>query len=423
MSNKKGFTLVELLAVIAILAILVLITMPNIVGMFTKAKKDTFLIEAKNVYKEVSNKYISETMKGNKLSSINSKDNTRLDLDSNDLAYNIKIDSKGNVEFFTASNNSYCISGKISNINDLTIDKVQDGSCDTTNDGIHCTFDGELVQGAELKKGDYVYRYKQEGRHGERGAFTWSNMNEDGWGVAFNGKDTAESEICAYINDKPIISTSLMFYKYSLSNVDLSSFDTSRVTNMYGMFESLNVDNLDLSTLNTKNVTNMAGMFWGCGAETLDISNFDTSNVTDMSELFRYAKAREVIGLDKLDTSNVTNMKYMFSISKMEYINVSNFNTSEVKTMYGMFTDSMASEIIIGNIDTSNVDDMSGMFSYLKNIETIDLSGITLNENVKLISMFSGTSATKGYAKDIATAEKLNNSYGMPNSLKFVVKK
>ncbi|UKI58404.1 MAG: prepilin-type N-terminal cleavage/methylation domain-containing protein [Clostridium sp.] len=37
--NKKGFTLVELLAVIAILAILVLVAVPNVLGMFNNAKK------------------------------------------------------------------------------------------------------------------------------------------------------------------------------------------------------------------------------------------------------------------------------------------------------------------------------------------------------------------------------------------------
>ena len=47
--NKKGFTLVELLAVIAILAILVLVAVPNVLNMFNQAKKDTFLIEAKNI--------------------------------------------------------------------------------------------------------------------------------------------------------------------------------------------------------------------------------------------------------------------------------------------------------------------------------------------------------------------------------------
>ena len=57
--NKKGFTLVELLVVIAILALLVIIALSNVLSMFNKAKKDTFLTEAKTVYKEVSKKYIT----------------------------------------------------------------------------------------------------------------------------------------------------------------------------------------------------------------------------------------------------------------------------------------------------------------------------------------------------------------------------
>ena len=36
--NKKGFTLVELLAVIAILALLVIVAMPNVLEMFNACK-------------------------------------------------------------------------------------------------------------------------------------------------------------------------------------------------------------------------------------------------------------------------------------------------------------------------------------------------------------------------------------------------
>ncbi len=41
---KKGFTLVELLAVIAILAILVIIALPNVMGMFNTAKQNIRII-------------------------------------------------------------------------------------------------------------------------------------------------------------------------------------------------------------------------------------------------------------------------------------------------------------------------------------------------------------------------------------------
>ena len=43
--NRRGFTLVELLAVIAILAILVIIALPNIMSMFNQARKNSFTTE------------------------------------------------------------------------------------------------------------------------------------------------------------------------------------------------------------------------------------------------------------------------------------------------------------------------------------------------------------------------------------------
>ena len=47
--NKKGFTLVELLAVIAILAILILLVTPNILKMFNEGKESIFVQQAQRV--------------------------------------------------------------------------------------------------------------------------------------------------------------------------------------------------------------------------------------------------------------------------------------------------------------------------------------------------------------------------------------
>ena len=44
--NNKGFTLVELLAVIVILAILVLVALPNVTGVMANARKSAFRTEA-----------------------------------------------------------------------------------------------------------------------------------------------------------------------------------------------------------------------------------------------------------------------------------------------------------------------------------------------------------------------------------------
>ena len=47
--NKKGFTLVELLAVIAILGVIMVIAVPNVMGIIDKNKKDTYVSDAKQL--------------------------------------------------------------------------------------------------------------------------------------------------------------------------------------------------------------------------------------------------------------------------------------------------------------------------------------------------------------------------------------
>mgnify|MGYP004616288187 CR=1 FL=1 len=142
--NKKGFTLVELLAVIAILALLVIIALPNVLKMFNQAKKDTFLTEAKTIYKEISKKYISETMRGNKISII-SNTNNKLDLESNDLKYKVKLNNDGSIKKFEVSNENYCISGKFNNLSDLTTDKITEGKCEEISSKNFSTDDWETI--------------------------------------------------------------------------------------------------------------------------------------------------------------------------------------------------------------------------------------------------------------------------------------
>lgn len=62
MKNKKGFTLVELLAVIAILAILVIIALPNIIKTYNDAKEASFVNEAKNIYKAALQQWLLDSM-------------------------------------------------------------------------------------------------------------------------------------------------------------------------------------------------------------------------------------------------------------------------------------------------------------------------------------------------------------------------
>ncbi len=129
--NKKGFTLVELLAVIAILAILVIIALPNVLKMFNDAKKNSFLTEAKTVYSEISKKYISESMKGNKLTYVSSEDDTKLEMTGRDLQYCVFLNADGTIKSMKVSNGEYIAKLPLDKkITDLTSADLKDGNLD-----------------------------------------------------------------------------------------------------------------------------------------------------------------------------------------------------------------------------------------------------------------------------------------------------
>ena len=134
--KKKGFTLVELLAVIAILAILVIIALPNVLKMFNDSKKNSFLTEAKTVYSEVSKKYISESMKGNKLTYVSSEDDTKLDMTGKKLQYCVLLNADGSVKSMKVSNGTWVaeLSGN-KKITDLKSSDLKDGNLDNEECG------------------------------------------------------------------------------------------------------------------------------------------------------------------------------------------------------------------------------------------------------------------------------------------------
>ena len=106
-----------------------------------------------------------------------------------------------------------------------------------------------------------------------------------------------------------------------------------------------NLTTLDLSNFNTSKVTNMDSMFFTSGLTSLNLSSFNTSKVTDMSYMFYDMRNLTSLDLSNFDTSKVTNMNYMFylddeniSKDKLEKIYVNNdFNTAKLTDFSGMF--------------------------------------------------------------------------------------
>ena len=163
-------------------------------------------------------------------------------------------------------------------------------------------------------------------------------------------------------------------YYSSLTELNLSSFNTKNVVNMKYMFAKNNtLISLNLSNFNTINVENLEGLFYKCiGISELNLKSFNTSSVTNMSLMFDDCSSLTSLDLSSFNTSNVTNMSFMFlGCSSLTTLNLCGFNTSNVTNMSSMFCDcSSLTSLDLSSFNTSNVTKMSSMFYNCLKLQT-----------------------------------------------------
>ena len=387
--NKKGFTLVELLAVIAILAILVIIALPNVLKMYNDSKKNAFMTEAQNLAKEVSSKYISESMKGNKVSVISNKQNP-LDMTGRELEYSFELDSQGKIKNMIVSNGTYCISTN-KDYTKITRDDISD----------KCSYE-KLHNIVGTLKNKF---YEESGRT-DRSLVSSIVFYSDGRTVSgaesYDVSEKKDGSIKMYVSQN----------SENTSLLDLTIVANGKIAFPEDSFELLafytggrcsppisNVSFIEFNhSIDTSNVIDMSSMFMGIDIEELDLSSFDTSKVINMNSMFYFSKIVKIKGLNKFNTSKVINMRQMFGGIKTTTLDLSSFNTSKVTDMSRMFVASR--------------------------VETLDLSNFDISSVTSMSDMFYGSDATTGYAKDADTAAKFNDSSvtNIPGTLKFTVK-
>ena len=121
----------------------------------------------------------------------------------------------------------------------------------------------------------------------------------------------------------------------------------------------------------------MGSMFEGCSKlETLDLSGWDTSKVTNMRCMFFGCSALKQLNLSgKWNTSSVTNMERMFDNCKnLTSLNLSNFDTSNVTGMRSMFYGCTGlTSLDLSNWDTSKVADADEMFKECSSLKWVTL--------------------------------------------------
>lgn len=259
-----------------------------------------------------------------------------------------------------------------------------------------------------------------------------------GWFWSFEALTTIEH--LDYLNTSEVDDMRLMFSSCtSLETLDLSSFNTEKVTTMATMFEksknlhsiklpkgfigssvtNLNatfrgcesLTELDLSGSNTEKVKNMGGMFYGCVAlSNLNLSGFKTGSVTDMPYLFSSCQSLESLDLSGFNTENVTSMESMFSqCSSLRSLDLSSFNTSKVIDMDLMFYKCTNLEsIYLSSFDTENLQHMDHMFYSCTKLEMLDLSSFATPNMTSMFCAFQNCENLKTiYVTSAFTTDKV----------------
>nr|DAI59084.1 MAG TPA: protein of unknown function DUF285 [Crassvirales sp.] len=197
----------------------------------------------------------------------------------------------------------------------------------------------------------------------------------------------------------------------NLSSLDVSCFDTSKMTTMHNMFKrQRNITTIDCSGFNTSNVTNMTQVFNCTGVKRLYLQGWDTSKVTSMDNMFR--DSSELVRLDQnFNTSNVKRMDTMFcNESELNNIDVSNWDVSNCSSLYGVFYNCHALvEIDLSKWNTKSATSIGSLLYNCNHITYVNVSRFDLTHVTTISNIFSGDSLLsditfgEGWGKNKAT--------------------
>ena len=242
-------------------------------------------------------------------------------------------------------------------------------------------------------------------------------------------KPTKEGEYTiTMIFSKKLKNCSYMFRGCrNITNIDLSSFDSSDVTDMsYMLSECFNLKEINLNNLNVNNVIDMNHIFDKCqNLEKIEFpQSFNTQNVKNMSFMFHWCYNLSEINFSSSFINNkLVNIRGLFAkCQKLKYLDLTNFNTKEVQDMSYMFDNCINLEEIKMNPFTSSkvtnmghmfnkcfllkninltsfkgehVKCMSFMFNDCKQLIDVDLSKLNNDNEINMINMFDGCSNLK----------------------------
>lgn len=118
-----------------------------------------------------------------------------------------------------------------------------------------------------------------------------------------------------YIGRREVVGTGGRVANKYLRSLDVSNWDTSRLTNGTEMFtECSSLQSLDVSNWNTQALANGTHMFsWCQSLKSIDVSNWNTQALMNGNYMFRYCSSLQKIDFRKANFNKVSSALEMFS--------------------------------------------------------------------------------------------------------------
>ena len=144
-----------------------------------------------------------------------------------------------------------------------------------------------------------------------------NTSNITNMGGLFSGSTKIKSLDLTSFDVSNVTTFSLFGGNTDLKTIDISGWNFNSVTSLSGFFASglTGLESINFTDVDTSKITNMAGMFSGCSSlKTLDLTSFDTNKVTDMGSMFYNCSSLTTITVsDDFEVEQVTSSGGMFA--------------------------------------------------------------------------------------------------------------
>ena len=205
-----------------------------------------------------------------------------------------------------------------------------------------------------------------------------------------------------YINNKSVAIKGGKNYRFD--NVKSFNFTDANLVRCKFHYNDINVPitqasfkncsllkELDLSGWDTSKVTQMQFMFANCSLlKELDLSGWDTSNVTQCLFMFNNMRVLQSLDLSMIDLKKCFNLTGMFtSCRTLKELNLGTLGSIKVSAASSMFAECMVLPYIdVSSFNMSTCVDINGMFRACYRLDNLDLSKWDLSSVVKINSLF-----------------------------------